>query len=904
MKAAMLLLAARAASLARPFRVLGRRGVAVRSGDGEAAWPEATLAKIAAGAGTPAALAALKAELAVAGDAPDAAYGACFPFPLDAFQRDALRSLRADRNVIVSAPTGSGKTVAGELAIAYALSVGKRVFYTTPLKALSNQKFCDFCAQFGPGRVGLSTGDSGVRRDAAVVVMTTEVFRNMIYDDAGRAEIAEDVFAVVFDEFHYMNDAQRGTVWEESVVGCPESARIVALSATVSNARSVAGWMASIHGPTDVVETDFRPVPLRYEFAGGGAVVPLFRSADVGPGSETEARERARLASTSSGGTRARARKRLQLNPALDKPREKPKRVGRDRFDRRGGKFDEGAMPSREILKNLQKRDRLPAIFFVFSRKGCENEAAHCGSLQLLDVDEETRARQRIRAWALENEDVARLDSERERVDLLTRGVAAHHAGLLPQYKTLVEELFRDGLVKACFATETLAAGVNLPARTTVVTSLVKRGDDGMEPLTTSALLQMAGRAGRRGKDAAGTVVVARGRKFGDRDAGLARRVLLSDVLPIASKFAPSYGVACALLRGGDLERCRAVVERSFGSYLANRNSPRKRTPPEEPLCGGLAEGVLRDYTVLLAAAGDACDAFEAARALDDDRALEDARRALRAAQGAVLASPVSQLAPDKQLEALEAYGALKAANEAPRPPVELPAPDAPRPPSPAWRRFETLVGVLERFGAVEAGAPTALGDLVASVNGDNELLLATCLLDDATLDVATNGSPAEVAALFSAFVCEIGDRRGVFVDYGPSAKVRDATDALFERAVLPLSDLQFEAGLGDVACRLDDAAAGLVESWADGAAWAQVKDATSLDHGDLIRLFRRTLDVLKTAANLDPALAPPSFAAVRSAARAAAKAVDRPPVRDDQFDAIFVRDDDGGDGEDDPKDP
>ncbi|EGB03043.1 hypothetical protein AURANDRAFT_12569, partial [Aureococcus anophagefferens] len=387
-----------------------------------------------------------------------------FPFPLDAFQRDALRSLRADRNVIVSAPTGSGKTVAGELAIAYALSVGKRVFYTTPLKALSNQKFGDFCAQFGAGRVGLSTGDSGVRRDAAVVVMTTEVFRNMIYDDEGRAEIAKDVFAVVFDEFHYMNDAQRGTVWEESVVGCPATARIVALSATVSNARSVAGWMASIHGPTDVVETDFRPVPLRYEFAGDGAV----------------------------------------LNPALDKPREKPKRVGRDKFDRRGGKFDDGAMPSREILKNLQKRDRLPAIFFVFSRKGCENEAAHCGSLQLLDVDEETRARKRIRAWALENEDVARLDSERERVDLLTRGVAAHHAGLLPQYKTLVEELFRDGLVKACFATETLAAGVNLPARTTVVTSLVKRGDDGMEPLTTSALLQMAGRAGRRGKDAAG----------------------------------------------------------------------------------------------------------------------------------------------------------------------------------------------------------------------------------------------------------------------------------------------------------------------------------------------------------------------------------------------------------------
>ncbi|KAH8098051.1 hypothetical protein JL720_973 [Aureococcus anophagefferens] len=627
----MLLLAARAASLARPARVLGRR-VALRSGDGEAAWPEATLAKIAAGAGTPAALAALKAELAVAGDAPDAAYGACFPSRSTPSSATRLDSARA---------------------------------------------------------AGLSTGDSGVRRDAAVVVMTTEVFRNMIYDDEGRAEIAKDVFAVVFDEFHYMNDAQRGTVWEESVVGCPATARIVALSATVSNARSVAGWMASIHGPTDVVETDFRPVPLRYEFAEDGAVVPLFRA-------------------RTSGGTRARARKRLQLNPALDKPREKPKRVGRDKFDRRGGKFDEGAMPSREILKNLQKRDRLPAIFFVFSRKGCENEAANCGSLQLLNVDEETLARKRIRAWALENEDVARLDSERERVDLLTRGVAAHHAGLLPQYKTLVEELFRDGLVKACFATETLAAGVNLPARTTVVTSLVKRGDDGMEPLTTSALLQMAGRAGRRGRTPRARSS-PRGRKFGDRDAGLARRVLLSDVLPIASSSRrPTASRA----------RCSAAATSSAAGLSSNGASgaiwrtagPEKVGRRRRSRSAGLAEHVLRDYTVLLSAAGDACDAFEAAQGLDDDREIEDARRALRA-QGAVLASPVSRLAPDKQLEALEAYDALKAANEAPRPPV---------------------------------------------------------------------------AALFSAFVCEIGDRRGVFVDYGPSAKVRDATDALFERAVLP----------------------------------------------------------------------------------------------------------------------
>ena len=215
-------------------------------------------------AGQPGAVAALRRAVDKYGDAPDEAYASCFPFELDAYQIEALQHLRNDSNVIVSAPTGSGKTVAGELAIAYALAQDKRVLYTTPLKALSNQKFEDFCRFFGSENVGLSTGDSGVRRDAPVVVMTTEIYRNMLYEDTPTP------FAVVFDEFHYMNDPSRGTVWEESVISSSKNTKLVALSATVSNDEQLKGWMRRVHGPTEVVSRSFRPVPLRYEPDCGG----------------------------------------------------------------------------------------------------------------------------------------------------------------------------------------------------------------------------------------------------------------------------------------------------------------------------------------------------------------------------------------------------------------------------------------------------------------------------------------------------------------------------------------------------------------------------------------------------------------------------------------------------------
>ena len=225
---------------------------------------------------------ALVAQIA-AGARPLDVLPSLFPFPLDEFQMDALRALDSDRSVVVSAPTGSGKTVIGELAVYMAMALGQRVVYTTPLKALSNQKFGDFQRQFGRERVGLLTGDTSINRDADVLLMTTEVFRNMLLQPESDNPLAR-VSAVVLDEFHYMNDPGRGTVWEESCILCPPTTRIIALSATMANADSIASWLTKIHGPTELIASSFRPVPLRYLFADNLGLEPLFVAGDAGPG--------------------------------------------------------------------------------------------------------------------------------------------------------------------------------------------------------------------------------------------------------------------------------------------------------------------------------------------------------------------------------------------------------------------------------------------------------------------------------------------------------------------------------------------------------------------------------------------------------------------------------------------
>ncbi|MBE7380140.1 MAG: DEAD/DEAH box helicase [Leptolyngbya sp. SIO1E4] len=448
-----------------------------------------------------------------------------FPFQLDTFQQEAITALNEGKSVVVCAPTGSGKTLIGEYAIYRALDQQKRVFYTTPLKALSNQKLRDFREQFGFDNVGMLTGDIAINRNAPVVVMTTEIFRNMLYGtrigEVGTS--LQDVEAVVLDECHYMNDRQRGTVWEESIIYCPPEIQLLGLSATVENSDQLTDWLSKVHGPTELIYSDFRPVPLEFHYCNSKGLFPLLDSSQK------------------------------KINPRLKQRR----RQGSPQRGKRQG------LNIPYVVGQLQQRNMLPAIYFIFSRRGCDRAVTEMANLPLVNEQEAALLKRKIDEFLGWNPEAARAGQ----VEPLYRGIAAHHAGILPAWKGFVEELFQDGLIKVVFATETLAAGINMPARTTVISSLSKRTDTGHRLLMASEFLQMSGRAGRRGMDELGYVVTAETPFEGAKEAAYLATVGPD---PLVSQFTPSYGMVLNLLQTHSLEEARALVERSFGQYLAN----------------------------------------------------------------------------------------------------------------------------------------------------------------------------------------------------------------------------------------------------------------------------------------------------------------------------------------------
>lgn len=541
---------------------------------------------------------------------------AAFPYELDQFQIDALRALASGRSVVLSAPTGAGKTIVGEMAVYLALARRLRVFYTTPLKALSNQKFSDFRRQFGEERVGLLTGDVTVNRDADVVVMTTEVYRNMLYGGGYESDnvtlLTDNLFAVVFDEFHYLNDRDRGTVWEESVINSPDHVLLVALSATMSNTADVRDWFASVQGPTELIQTYHRPVPLRFAFCNRDGVSPLFANdgkEDKGKsrkkGFEKQPQvagslpklhpkllrglqETAVLRDSGRNGDRRRSRSSVQrLSKALNDSKSldrliKSFRAGsRDNQNSRGRSSSVPSFPF--VVRALQRRDMLPCIVFIFSRAGCDRAAVAAAEERTSLVNDEERAElaQRLALFAEQHPGLV----QQERIELAALGIASHHAGLLPLWKLCVEELFQDGLIKVVFATETLAAGINMPARTTVISALSKRaGAEGIVSLTTSEVLQMAGRAGRRGKDVLGHSVILRSRFEGVLEAF---RVVTADVDELKSQFMPTYGMVLNLLQTRSLQDAKKLIDRSFGNFLqskrASESSSRDDAADEAP---------------------------------------------------------------------------------------------------------------------------------------------------------------------------------------------------------------------------------------------------------------------------------------------------------------------------------
>ncbi|WFB10440.1 DEAD/DEAH box helicase [Streptomyces sp. LX-29] len=486
-----------------------------------------------------------------------------YDFELDPFQIEACKALEAGKGVLVAAPTGSGKTIVGEFAVHLALAQGRKCFYTTPIKALSNQKYTDLVKRHGADRVGLLTGDNSINSEAPVVVMTTEVLRNMLY--AGSQSLS-GLGYVVMDEVHYLSDRFRGAVWEEVIIHLPASVTLISLSATVSNAEEFGDWLDTVRGDTEVIVSEHRPVPLWQHVLAGRRMYDLFeeksqRDGGQGTGRREVNPDLVRLARMENSRPTFGRDKRRGRNGMREADRERERRQ-RSRL----------WTPGRpEVIDRLDAEGLLPAITFIFSRAGCEAAVQQCLYAGLRLNDDAARAKVRAiveeRTAGIPDEDLHVLGYF-EWLEGLERGIAAHHAGMLPTFKEVVEELFVQGLVKAVFATETLALGINMPARSVVLEKLVKWNGEQHADITPGEYTQLTGRAGRRGIDVEGHAVVLWQRAMDPAAlAGLAG----TRTYPLRSSFKPSYNMAVNLVSQFGRHRSRELLETSFAQFQADK---------------------------------------------------------------------------------------------------------------------------------------------------------------------------------------------------------------------------------------------------------------------------------------------------------------------------------------------
>jgi superfamily II RNA helicase len=924
-----------------------------------------------------------------------------FSFPLDRFQKEAIASLDLGKSVVVCAPTGSGKTVIAEYAIHRALARQKRVFYTTPLKALSNQKFRDFQERFGsPEIAGLITGDMVINGGAPIVVMTTEIFRNMLYEtpigEVGTS--LEGVETVILDECHYISDRGRGTVWEESIIYCPPTIQLVALSATIGNPEELTDWINQVRRAggvnnggvidaqvsyCDLVNSNFRPVPLRFFYSQKSGLYPLLND------------------------------QQTAINPQL-----KAKKRSGDRLQR----LKRQDCPSVfTVIRQLRDRNLLPAIYVIFSRRGCDQAVESLKDLSLVTPAEAKAIYQYLLDFflkdspALQNQlldacvvdapdlhgkligyfqaspggteallefllekpglkatlfDYVAQASELVRgyqVEPLSRGIAAHHAGILPIWKEMVEQLFEQGLVKVVFATATLSAGINMPARTTVISALKRRNDDGHSLLTPSEFVQIAGRAGRRGMDEVGYVVTVETPYEGSKEASY---LATAAPEPLKSCFTPSYGMVLNLLQKHTLDQAKDLLERSFAEYLAQQKlEPEQQAIAEltteitqldlalagiddrdirhyeklksrlreeqrllktlqqqaesyqrhaiAPLLSDLPPGYLiylnskplKTATNLLAllvakipGSGQATDwiclsednrwhripqtaianidtmilpesdweilsppDFAALAPVKtqkgDEVSLQLAQQLRRLAQDAdppeevinqqqkitkieqeIAQNPLErqknasrllklyhqrQLLRDKCHQSQVRYQKLQTRQ------------------SYYWSEFLSLIEVLQSFQALDGYLPTLLGQAAATTRGENELWLALVMLSEKLDDLA----PPDLAAAISALITE-PLRPDTWSNYGPPEAVLVAFQDRSNQTP-PIGEIRRQLIQSQrhhdlsIPIWFELSLMGVIEQWALGVSWYDLCDNTSLDEGDLVRLIRRTIDIL-----------------------------------------------------------
>ena len=805
-------------------------------------------------------------------------------FSLDPFQVAACEAVERGDSVLVAAPTGAGKTLVAEFAIHLAMQDPRdKVFYTAPMKALSNQKYQELVAEYGPSEVGLLTGDTNVNSRARIVVMTTEVLRNMVY--AG-SDLLDDLRWVVLDEVHFLADRFRGAVWEEVIIHLPLDVRLVSLSATVSNAEEFGDWLQTVRGGTEVIVSEERPVPLDQHVLVGGKFLDLFDSS----GQAATNRVNPELVRATTLGRRGGSR-------------GGPRGGGRggDAFGPRRGarghvvppvQHGPGRLDRWKIVEMLGDQNLLPAIFFVFSRNGCD-QAVHQvlrSGIRLTTAEERQEIREHVeaRCRTLRDEDLAVLGYWAW-LDGLERGVAAHHAGLLPAFKEVVEELFQRKLVKVVFATETLSLGINMPARTVVLEKLEKFNGEARVPITPGEYTQLTGRAGRRGIDVEGHSVIQWQQ---GQDVQAVASLASRRSYPMNSSFRPTYNLAVNLIEQFGRSRTREVLETSFAQFQADRavvDLARKVRTQQESLDGyaGAMEchlGDFREYALLRRELGD-LERQGAARAEAQGRGEHDARQRRLGDVRRRLRQHPCHACPDREQHARWSERWLKLEKQT----SQLSGQIRNRTGAVA-KVFDRVTDVLldrgyllpTAGGTGTVGAPGSVGSAVGTVRrtdevqvaptgrllrriyGDRDLLVAECLRTGAwdELDVPS------LAAMAATLVYEPRRDEGTLSERSlPRGAFRTALDRT-QTLWAELDDLEQEHRLPGSQPPSPGLALAM-HRWARGASLDSVLEDAELAAGDFVRWTKQTIDLLdQLSVVADPPVGPVARRALEAVRR------------------------------------
>jgi len=721
-----------------------------------------------------------------------------FPFELDPFQIEACHALENGKGVLVAAPTGAGKTIIGEFAVDLVINSGGKCFYTTPIKALSNQKFTELCAKYGESKIGLLTGDTSINSESQIVIMTTEVLRNMIYSNS---KTIDDLKYVVMDEVHYLADKFRGAVWEEILIHLSDAVQIISLSATVSNAEEFGEWLQTVRGETEVIVSEIRPVPLYQHVLFGNRLLDLFGE-------------------------------NQKLNPELT-------RLERDSYRQvRGNWRDKPKGPKplmrSEVIEKLDREGLLPAITFIFSRNNCDAAVRQClaAGIKLTNTEERKIIRSVIakNMKNLAEEDLVVLGYY-EWADALERGIAAHHAGLLPAFKVTVEELFQQGLVKAVFATETLALGINMPARTVVLEKLSKWNGEGHVAISPGEYTQLTGRAGRRGIDIEGNAVILWNN---DLDSTSVGGLASTRTYPLKSSFKPTYNMSINLISQFGSSRARTSLESSLAQFQADKavvglaKQIRKNEGARDDLFNQSKcdQGDFVEYSSMRAAIK---------KLETDSKRSKRKRHEIEEEIGSIrkrMKNHACHSCPDRENHSRIAERAQRLQREIDGLQERINSRT-----NVIAKRFDRIKLILDKFGYINNDAIAQSGKMLAKIYGETDLLIAESI----QAGVFNQLSPADLVAVISICIYESRNEEAAKVPRGEVQNALAIISKIYGKIHEAESDLNLEPMRAP-----DFGFCWASHKWASGHSLTSILKGSDLTVGDFVRSMKQIIDLLR----------------------------------------------------------